>query len=51
LDDTVHITEANSVVCEVRAEVEERVDDLNTTIEVDCVLYGKLAETDEQLMV
>jgi hypothetical protein len=47
----VFITEANSVVCEVRAQVEERVDDLNTAIEVDCVLYGKLAETDEQLTI
>ena len=38
-------------MCEVRAEAEERVDDLNTAVEVDCVLYGKLAETDEQLTI
>jgi hypothetical protein len=47
----VFIMEANCVVCEVRAEAQERVDDLNTAIEADCVLYGKLAETDEQLTI
>jgi len=41
--------EANSVVYEVRVETEERVDDLNTAIEADCVLHGKLVEADEQL--
>jgi hypothetical protein len=47
----VFIMEANSVVYEVRAEDKERVDDLNTAIETDCVLYEKLAETDEQLTI
>jgi len=45
----VFIMETNSVVYEMRAEAEERVDDLNTATEADCVLNGKLAEADEQL--
>jgi hypothetical protein len=32
------IMEENAVVYKVRAEAEERVDDLNTAIEADCVL-------------
>jgi len=40
----VFIMGTNSVVYEVRAEAEERVDDLTTAIETDCVLYGKLAD-------
>ena len=47
----VFIMGTNSVVYEVRAEAEERVDDLTTAIETDCVLYGKLAETVEQLTI
>jgi hypothetical protein len=44
------VMEAPFVVCEVRAEA-EGVDDLETATEADCMLYGNLAEPDEQLTI